>query len=61
MVTRLTEEQLAEAYDFLKKEITVIEPPELDLEAIRKALVGAYEDWDGSKWPKGLLDKIRGM
>jgi len=61
LVTRLTEEQLAEAYDFLKKEITVIEPPELDLEAIRKALVGAYEDWDGSKWPKGLLDKIRGM
>jgi len=41
--------------------MTVIRPPELDLAAIRKAVEGAYEDWDGVKWPKGLLSKIRNM
>ena len=59
LVTRLTEEQLQEAYDFLEREITVIREPELDLPAIRNALEGTFEDWDGTKWPAGLLARIR--
>jgi TRAP-type C4-dicarboxylate transport system substrate-binding protein len=61
LVTSLTAEQIGEALDFLRSEITVIEEPELDLPAIRKALEGTYEDWDGTKWPAGLLAKIRAM
>jgi len=61
LVTQLTGEQLKQAYDKLEKEMTVVRPPELDLAAIRKAVEGAYEDWDGVKWPKGLLSKIRNM
>ena len=61
LVTELTENQLEEAYELLDKQITVIRPPELDLEAIRKVLEGTFEDWEGVKWPKGLLDNIRSM
>jgi len=61
LVTELTRKQLDEVYEILEKEMTVIRPPELDLEAIRKTLEGTFEDWDGTKWPEGLLDKIRGM
>jgi tripartite ATP-independent transporter DctP family solute receptor len=61
LVTELTQAQLQEAYDFLDEHITVIRPPELDLEAIRKVLEGTFADWDGVKWPKGLLAKIRAL
>ncbi len=61
LVTELTQKQLDEAYQLLENKITVIRPPELDLEAIRKVLEGTFEDWEGIKWPKGLLDKIRRM
>jgi tripartite ATP-independent transporter DctP family solute receptor len=61
LVTELTQEQLQEAYDFLDAQITVIRPPELDLEAIRRVLEGTFADWEGVKWPKGLLAKIRGL
>jgi TRAP-type C4-dicarboxylate transport system substrate-binding protein len=61
LVTKLTQEQLKEAYDFLDTKITVIRPPELDLEAIRKVLEGTFADWEGVKWPKGLLANIRGL
>jgi len=61
LVTELTQEQLQEAYEFLDSKITVIRPPELDLEAIRKVLEGTFSDWEGVKWPKGLLAKIRGL
>jgi tripartite ATP-independent transporter DctP family solute receptor len=61
LVTKLTQEQLKEAYDFLDTKITVIRPPELDLAAIRKVLEGTFADWEGVKWPKGLLANIRGL
>ncbi len=61
LVTELTQEQLQGAYDFLDAQITVIRPPELDLEAIRRVLEGTFTDWEGVKWPAGLLAKIRGL
>jgi TRAP-type transport system periplasmic protein len=61
LVTDLTEQQLAEAYEVLEATITVIRPPELDLDAIREALEGTFSDWDGTKWPAGTLDAIRGL
>ena len=61
LVTELTAVQLDAALAKLDTEITVIREPELNLPAIRAALEGAYEDWDGTKWPAGLLAKIRGM
>ncbi|MFO8080009.1 MAG: TRAP transporter substrate-binding protein [Armatimonadota bacterium] len=61
LVTELTREQLAEAYEVLEENITVIRPPELDLEAIREELEGTFSDWDGTKWPEGTLDAIRGL
>jgi len=61
LVTELTQAQLQEAYDFLDEQITVIRSPELDLEAIRKVLEGTFADWEGVKWPRGLLAKIRGL
>jgi len=61
IVTELTEQQLEEAYATLEENITVIRPPELDLDAIREALEGTFSDWDGTKWPEGTLDRIRGL
>ncbi len=61
LVTELTGEQLDSAFDVLEQNMTVIRSPELDLDAIRAALEGTYEDWDGTKWPAGLLDQIRGL
>lgn len=61
LVTDLTAELLDEAYSTLEENMTVIRPPELDLQAIRDVIEGTYEDWDGTKWPEGLLDRIRSM
>lgn len=61
LVTELTAELLEEAYSTLEENMTVIRPPELDLQAIRDVIEGTYEDWDGTKWPEGLLDRIRNM
>lgn len=59
LVTMLTEQQLAQAYNTLRQNITVIEEPELNLPAIRTALEGLFADWDGTRWPAGLLNRIR--
>ncbi|MBN2553814.1 MAG: TRAP transporter substrate-binding protein [Spirochaetales bacterium] len=61
LVTELTGQQLQEAYAVLDRQMTVIRPPELDLEAIRRTLEGTFTDWEGDKWPAGLLAKIRGL
>jgi len=53
--TELTQEQLNTAYDTLKGKITVIVP---DCDSIRNKLVGVFDEWEGVKWPKGLLEKI---
>lgn len=61
VITSGTAEQLDAAYATLEENITVIREPELDLPAIREALEGTYEDWDGTKWPAGLLQQIRDL
>jgi TRAP-type transport system periplasmic protein len=60
-VTELTQQMLDEAYEVLEQHITVIGEPELDLPAIRAALEGVFDDWDGTRWPEGTLDFIRGL
>lgn len=61
LVTDLTAKTLQEAYDQLKGKMTVITPPELKLDEIRNELKGLFNDWEGVKWPKGLLEKISAM
>ena len=61
LVTQLTQEQLATALAFLAERITVVREPELDMPAIRAALETTFQDWDGVKWPAGLLEAIRGL
>jgi TRAP-type transport system periplasmic protein len=61
LVTELTAQQLAAAYETLGARITVIREPELDLAAIRQALESTFLDWDGVKWPAGTLEAIRGL
>ena len=61
LVTQLTKEQLESAYTVLRENMSVIEEPELKLDQIREALEGVFSDWDGVKWPAGLLDSIRAM
>lgn len=56
--TELTQKQLATVYDFLKTKMTVITPPQLDLDSIRKKLEGAFDTFEGTKWPAGLLKKV---
>jgi TRAP-type transport system periplasmic protein len=61
LVTELTAQQLAAAYETLEAQVTVIREPELDLAAIRQALETTFLDWDGVKWPAGTLEAIRGL
>ena len=61
LVTELTRKKLQEAYDQLEGKMTVITPPELKLDEIREELKGLFNDWEGVKWPKGLLEKISAM
>ena len=61
LVTELTQQKLKEAYDSLDGKMTVITPPELKLDQVREQLKGLFNDWEGVKWPKGLLDKISAM
>lgn len=53
--TELTQQQLENVYDELKTKMTVIVP---DLESIREKLKGAFDDFEGAKWPEGLLGKV---
>jgi TRAP-type C4-dicarboxylate transport system substrate-binding protein len=53
--TELTQQQLAEVYEDLKTKMEVITP---DLASIREKLKGAFDDFEGDKWPEGLLEKI---
>ena len=52
-------EQLAgimkDVYAKLGEKLTVVEP---DLGSIRQALAGAFDDFEGDKWPKGLIANI---
>jgi TRAP-type C4-dicarboxylate transport system substrate-binding protein len=59
--TELTQKQLTTVYDFLKTKMTVITPPQLDLDSIRKKLEGAFDSFEGTKWPAGLLKKVSAL
>jgi hypothetical protein len=38
--------------------MTVVTPPQLNLDSIREKLKGAFDSFEGTKWPAGLLKKI---
>jgi tripartite ATP-independent transporter DctP family solute receptor len=61
LVTKLTAEQLETAYDVLEQHMTVVREPELQLNKIREALEGVFDDWDGVRWPAGMLEEFRSM
>jgi len=54
--TELTQEWLDSVYETLEKEMTVIVP---DNNSIREKLEGVFDDYEGDKWPEGLLEKIK--
>jgi tripartite ATP-independent transporter DctP family solute receptor len=56
--TELTVKQLNTVYDFLRTKMTVVTPPQLNLDSIREKLKGAFDSFEGTKWPAGLLKKI---
>mgnify|MGYP001216271830 CR=1 FL=1 len=61
LVTRLTGEMFDGAYATLRKHMTVVTEPELRLDLIRRELEGLFNDWEGVKWPAGLLARIAAM
>jgi len=56
--TELTQEWLDSVYETLEKEMTVIVP---DNNSIREKLEGVFDDYEGDKWPEGLLEKIKNV
>jgi tripartite ATP-independent transporter DctP family solute receptor len=56
--TELTLKQLQTVYDFLKTKMTVVTPPQLNLDSIRQKLKGAFDSFEGTKWPAGLIKKV---
>jgi len=56
--TELTQKQLKDAYDLVSKKMKVIVP---DLASIQKKLEGAFDEYEGTKWPVGALKKVREM
>lgn len=59
LVTSLTAEQLATVYDELATKMTVVTEPELKLDLFRQELEGLFADWDGVRWPAGMLEVFR--
>ncbi len=56
--TELTQQQLKDVYSRLNAKMTIIKP---DLNSIRQRLDGVFDSYEGEKWPKGLLQKIKDM
>jgi TRAP-type transport system periplasmic protein len=56
--TALTQKQLDEVYTLLRTKMTVLDA---DLASIQAKLEGIYSDYEGTKWPKGLLAQIKAM
>ncbi|SKA13225.1 tripartite ATP-independent transporter solute receptor, DctP family [Consotaella salsifontis] len=57
--TKLLHEQMSQVYDKLGKSMTVITDP--DLNDIRDALAGAFDEFEGKLWPKGLVEEIKAV
>ncbi len=53
--TQLLDELMAGVYGRLGSQMTIVYP---DLDSIRQALNGAFDDFEGEKWPAGLIAKI---
>lgn len=57
--TQLVQQELKESIDFLSTKMRVIIP---NNQSIREALEGVFEPlFEGTKWPKGLLQEVREM
>ena len=56
--TTLTQKQLAEVYTMLRGKMTVLDA---DLPSIQAKLEGVYNEYEGTKWPAGLLAKIKAL
>jgi tripartite ATP-independent transporter DctP family solute receptor len=56
--TALTRKQLDEVYSLLRTKMTVLDA---DLSSIQAKLDGIFNDYEGSKWPKGLLSEIKAV
>lgn len=61
LVTDLTNKQLETVYDNLSEHMTVVTEPELRLDLIRVELEGLFNDWEGVKWPVGMLEAFKNM
>ncbi|MDY4609749.1 MAG: TRAP transporter substrate-binding protein [Sphaerochaetaceae bacterium] len=61
LVTELTHQQLDTVYDTLGEHMTVVTEPELRLDLFRQELDGLFNDWDGVRWPKGMLEIFKNM
>jgi tripartite ATP-independent transporter DctP family solute receptor len=56
--TALTSKQLDDVYSLLRTKMTVVDA---DLPSIQAKLDGIYDDYEGTKWPKGLLGQIKAL
>ena len=54
--TELTQKQLKETYETLKQKMTVVDA---DLPSIQAKLEGIFNDYEGTKWPVGILQKVK--
>ncbi|MGN0906853.1 MAG: TRAP transporter substrate-binding protein [Bullifex sp.] len=62
LVTKLNNEMLDSVYTELEANgMTVITEPELRLDLIRAELENLFADWDGVKWPKGMLETFKNL
>ena len=62
LVTKLNNEMLDSVFTELEsKGMTVITEPELRLDLIRAELENLFADWDGVKWPKGMLEQFKNL
>jgi tripartite ATP-independent transporter DctP family solute receptor len=59
--TEQTLKVIENSYKVLNEKMKVITEPELDIESIRQSVMGIFDDWDGTKWPKGLMQNIRDL
>lgn len=57
-MSTLLRARLQDDFNFLAERMEVIEP---DLDSIRSALAGAFDQFDGVLWPRGLEGRIREM
>ena len=60
LVTELTAKELDSVYQELGERMTIVEEPELQLDLFRAELDGLFSDWDGTRWPKGMLEIFSG-